>query len=166
MIIEVAFLQTITAWERFIESSFILYAVGKTAKRRFCPKRKIRPPTKEIAYALALPEMKQFADWLNAGTVCARANKFFKDGDPFSKYLGAKSNCLQQISTIRNAIAHSSLYSEEKLEDVIKIHVGHSFNMKAGDLLIRKPSSSLGTQPSVFDYYLEELQKLAKAIVP
>ena len=166
MIIEVAFLQTITAWERFIESSFLLYATGKTASLRYCPKRKIKPPTKEIAHAILLPEGRPFADWLNAEIVGNRAKKFFKEGDPFTLYLGSKSNCLKQVNSIRNAIAHSSLHSEEKLEDVIKIHVGHTFNMKAGDLLMRKPNSSLGSQQSIFDYYLEELQKLAKAIVP
>lgn len=166
MIVEVSFLQAVTAWERFLEDTFLLYAVGKKAHRGYCPRRRIKPASKELAFNIALPEGRPFADWLNVDIVKPRAEKFFKDGGPFSKYLSAKSNCMRQIGIIRNAIAHSSLYAEEKLEEVIKIHVGHSFDMKVGALLMKRPNSSLGTQPSVFDYYLEEMQILAKAIVP
>jgi hypothetical protein len=87
MLIELAFLRSFLAWERFLEESFVLYLLGKKSPRRYSPRRFIQPPNREYAIQLTLPESRPYADWDNHESVLIRARRFFVNGEPYESVL-------------------------------------------------------------------------------
>lgn len=164
-IIELVFLRGFLAWETFLEESFVLYLVGKTAPRGRAPHRYTLPPTRRFAEAWVVPEGRHYAGW-DAQHVSSRAERFFRDGRPYSAVLRANQNLLQETRTIRNAIAHESSSAKDKFETAVRIRLGAlPPNLTVGGFLGMTVVSSSPPQ-SYLEFYLQRLDFVADRIVP
>jgi hypothetical protein len=169
LFVELAFLRSFLAWERFLEEAFILYLIGRKPRRR-------RRAVRRLAIAKSHPHAckllrleapsRPFVDWDNPSTVCERSKRWFSDGEPFVGALTARQNLLDEIRTLRNAIAHRSLNSQEKFFKLYRDKLGYlPANPTVGAYLdqliagVRPPTSYL-------DHYLDGLLSSAKQIVP
>jgi len=165
LVIELAFLRSFLAWEAFLEESFVLYLLGKKPPKGSPPKRYASPPTREIAHQLAA-EGRDFADWTAAAKVSERAERFFEGGKPFSPVLNSRQYRFEQMKTVRNAIVHSSLFSEESFKRVVRgILTTYPPNLTvSGFLAMTVPASS--PPESFLESYLREIRFAAQRIVP
>jgi hypothetical protein len=175
MVTEMAFLRAFLAWEAFLEESFILYLWGKAPPRGRAPKCYARLPTRRVAEQIVVPRRGGYADWSKLDNVLHRAERFFENGKPYSDALKSQQNKLQDIHTIRNAIAHSSAYSWEKFQRLIRRELAtYPPNFTIGRFLamtIPHFSRTGGVIPpspplSYLEFYLSVIQLVADRIVP
>ena len=166
MVTEMAFLRAFSAWEAFLEESFILYLWGKAPPRGRAPKRYAYPPTRRVAEQIVVIEGRDYADWSKSQNVIGRAERFFENGKPYFDALRSQQSKLQDIQTIRNAIAHSSAYSWERFQRLIRRELGaYPPNLIIGGFLAMTiPHSS--PPLSYLEFYLGVIQLLADSIVP
>lgn len=165
MLVEMSFLNCFLAWENFLEDSFVLYLLGKKSPRKYVPKRRAIPSSYQIALELIKPERGDFASWDTPSLVIKRAQRFFQEGKPYS-VLQDSVNTLQEIQTIRNAIAHRSMYSQERFQTLVRNKLGsYASGMNVGKFLATtKPSI---TPPiSFLEGYFGTIGSLARQIVP
>lgn len=164
-IVELAFLSAFLAWESFLEESFILYLLGQKAPRGRPPRRYAFPPNKEHAVDW-LSEGRDYAKWADAGQVGSRAKRFFGAGRPFSGVLSRNQNVLQEINTIRNAIAHRSGSAHDKFEKVVRGRLTTlPANLTVGSFLSTPMPSSI--PPVTFlEFYVGQIDLAAREIVP
>jgi|GEM_PF-842925 len=169
VLIELAFLRSFLAWERFLEETFILYLLGKKpTKKRFAPKCYVVPNTWDHAFQLLLPEggHRKYVDWDNSQFVRLRAKRFFADGEPFESALTARLNLLEEMRVVRNAIAHRSLHSQNIFRGLVRDKLTYlPPNISVGAFL---ESSIAGAHPpqTYLDRYFDGISKAATAIVP
>ena len=166
MIIEIAFLRAFLSWEAFLEESFILYLWGKSPPRGRIPKRYVYPPTREIAEQIVIIPGKEYSDWAKFQNVISRAERFFENGKPYSDALKSQHSKLQDIETIRNAIAHRSINSWERFQSLVRRELGtYPSNLSIGGFLeMTIPHSS--PPLSFFENYLSVIQLASARIVP
>lgn len=160
-----AFLRACIAWETFLEESFILYLIGRTAPRGRAPRRFAFPPSRGIAEEWVIPEGRRFANW-GEDNVSNRAERFFRGGYPFTPALRNHANTLSEMRTIRNAIAHGSGNCWENFKTLVRnkltilpphLTIGSFFN-----------TTITGSTPpqSFLEYYLDILESVARQIIP
>ena len=167
MLVELAFLHLFLAWERFLEESFLLYMLGKKSPRKYAPQRFVNPPTRSHAHRLTLPDWgRPYAEWDNPEAVRERAKRFFKKGDPYESSLSAHTHVLKEIRTIRNAIVHRSISSQDNFDKLVRNKLGYlPSNLRVGAFLIKGVRGH--TVPiSHLDYYLNGLINAARGIIP
>ncbi len=161
---EMAFLRALTSWEIFLEETFLLYLLGHRPPKGPPPRRYGFPPTPDAAMEWCT-EGRPFARW-NVSDVTRRANRWFKDGRPYTQVLRGHQSRLDQLVIIRNAIAHKSSSAKAKFETLVRTEVGAlPANVTVGNFLIMtKPGS---TPPvSFMEYYLGQIESVASNIVP
>ncbi|MBN2253050.1 MAG: hypothetical protein JW701_05085 [Kosmotogaceae bacterium] len=119
-----------------------------------------------MAKQLVVIERRDYADWSNFQSVIGRAERFFEDGKPYSDALKSQQTKLQDMQTIRNAIAHSSAYSWENFQRLIRRELGtYPPNLTIGGFLaMTQPHSS--PPLSFLEFYISVIQLLADNIVP
>ena len=165
-LVELAFLRSFLAWESFLEETFLLYVLGKKPRSRKHPrKRFILPRDREHALELLLPEgRRDYVMWDNPEVVLARAKRFLKDGEPFQNALSPRLNALKEMQTIRNAIAHRSIVSQQKFSNLVRDRLGTlPLGITVGVYLETPIPSS--TPPTLqLDRYLQEIEAGALAI--
>jgi hypothetical protein len=166
---EIAFLKSYIAWELFLEESFVLYLMGKTAPRGGRPYRTIVPSTRKVAEKLFIPEKKKFADWTVTDFIVERALKSFRRGtDPYSAPLARYNNMLNEIRSIRNAIAHSSLASQERFKQIARDRLALGIyppGLTVGGFLSTTVPASHPPE-SFFENYLSTIRLAAGDIIP
>ena len=121
---ELAFLRAFLAWEAFLERVFILYLSGQRPPRGRAPHRYAFPPNQIAAKEWVVPEGRDYAEWTVAAKVSARAERFFRDGHPFTPVLRSNQHVLDEARLIRNAIAHESESARYKFENVVRTKLG------------------------------------------
>jgi hypothetical protein len=164
ILIEIAFLRAFTGWEVFLEETFVLYLLGHKPPKGPAPRRYGFPQDKNAAIEWC-SDGRDYAKW-NVADVRKRANRWFKDGKPFTPALQAQQSRLDQLVTIRNAIAHESSAARSKFETVIRQELqALPANMTVGGFLMTlKPRSNPPT--SFIEFYLEQIHQVALNIVP
>jgi hypothetical protein len=164
LLIEIAFLRAFTGWEIFLEETFLLYLLGHHPPKGLPPRRYGFPQDKNAASEWC-SDGKEYAKW-NSADVRRRANRWFKDGKPFTPALQSQQSRLDQLVTIRNAIAHESSAARTKFEGLVRIELqalppGITVG---GFLLTLQPNSN--PPISYLDFYLGQVQQVALNIVP
>jgi hypothetical protein len=165
MIVGLAFLSGFLAWERFLEESFILYLLGKSAQNGYKPFCYVIPKNRQHANEFCKGDRK-FADWNDVNFVTNRSNQFFLDGKPFTDSLRTVTNSLNNMKTIRNAIAHQSTESQERFENLVRRELGYyPHRTNPGNFLLR---IIVGTIPpsSYLEGFFNILLSTAFKIVP
>ena len=164
-LVELAFFRAYLAWESLLEESFVLYLLGATVPGRRAPRRFVFPPSRQDATAWVVPEQRKYAKW-DAGSVSARAERFFRSGYPYTTNLRGQQNALSDAQTIRNAIAHSSENARRRFETLVR-HKLRTLPPRptAGGFL---STTVRGSRPpmSFFDLYLSRFEFLVERIVP
>jgi len=160
---ETAFLRAFTAWEVFLEDTFLLYLLGHKI-----PKAKTRRfgfPADRKAAAEWCSDGKEYSKW-NVADVRRRADRWFKDGKPFTPALQGQQARLSQLVTIRNAIAHESSAAKGKFENLVRDELPTvPPGMSVGAfLLTTKPNTA--PPISFMEFYLGEIEQAANNIVP
>jgi hypothetical protein len=172
LVVQIAFFQSFLEWEQFLEESFILYLLGHRPPKGAPPKCFAKPPDRATAEKM-VAEGRRFADWTVASSVIERASRFFDDGKPYSDILKLKQTSLEEIKTIRNALAHSSQNSKMKFRQLVLRELGSPpGNMTVGGFLDKTipPTSSKAKgykyPVSYFEFYVDTFLWLAKEIIP
>ena len=163
-ITELAFFRAFLSWEAFLEESFILFMLGQTRPRGRSPVRYAFPPTQRAA-ADWVAEGQRFARWSRAAEVSSRAERFFRDGKPFSPVLRGNQNVLDEIRIIRNAVAHSSKSAQEKFKMLVRNKLGVvPPDLTVGNFL---GTTIAGSTPpiSYFDDYVSQIEFAASRII-
>ncbi len=161
---EMAFLRAFTSWESFLEETFLLYLLGHRPPNGSMPKRFGFPQTPDSAVEWC-SDGKPYAKW-HIEDVQRRANRWFKDGKPFTPALQGQQARLKQLVTIRNAIAHQSQSVRDKFENLVRAELGAvpPNTTVGGFLMMTKPNS---TPPiSFLEFYVAEILRAAQNIVP
>jgi hypothetical protein len=165
-IMDLAFLRAFVAIETFLEHSFILYLLGLRPPVGPSPRRLVRPTTRKLA-VMAVVGDRDYTDWHKVDQLKDRAKKYFVDGKPYTDALVGKRALFEEMSTIRNAIAHSSGHSQERFKRLVRSKLSGSCppNLTVGGFLgMTIPGSS--PPESFFDYYMDSLNTLASLIIP
>lgn len=164
-IFELAFLRSYLAWEVFLEESFVLYLLGQTSPKGLTPHRYVIPRNREHALEFTLGESLR-ADWTAVDRVIARANRFFRNGEPYNTVLHPMTSRLNDIKTIRNAVVHASTDSQDKFKALVRRELRHypPRLTRGGFLVTTIPNSS--PPCSFLDHYLMQLLQAAENIVP
>jgi hypothetical protein len=172
LVVQIAFFQSFLEWEQFLEESFILYLLGHHPPKGIPPKCYANPPDRATAEKM-VAEGRRFPDWTVASLVIDRASRFFGDGKPYSDILKLRQTTLEEIKTIRNALAHSSQNSKMKFRKLVLNELGNfPNNMTIGRFLdMTIPSSSSKAKNykhpvSYFEFYVDTFLWLAKEIIP
>jgi hypothetical protein len=87
--------------------------------------RLVSPETRDHAYSLltrTATRETEYLTWLPPSVIFARAEKFFRFGRPFSRlaYRPQAVRGLQQLTIVRNAVAHPSQTAQRKFEQMSK----------------------------------------------
>jgi hypothetical protein len=166
-IIEMAFFRAFLAWEAFLEESFVLYLLGKSPPRGRPPRCIVEPKaTRKLIQQMLIPEGRKYIRWSNAGDVAARAKRFFHDGWPYATYLTAHQNKLQDIEGIRNAIAHTSGYSKERFERLVRRELTALPTRSTIGEFLRTIVPGSPLPESFFERYLGYFRFISSEIVP
>lgn len=162
-IIEMAFLEMFLSWEEFLESSFIKYMCGAKTISGYHPKRFAFPPNIEHAQKFLLLNGRRYSDWSNPQDVIQRAETVFSNGDPFASALRPSVGNLENIRTIRNAIAHKSGTALQKFFDIVRQNLGSKPRGITPGMFLQKINQN--TNISYFDYYRQILETASNLIV-
>ena len=164
LLTELAFLRAVSGWEIFLEESFLLYLLGHQPPRGRPPRRYGFPPDRAAAHEWCA-DGKDYAKWSPA-EVKKRANRWFKDGKPFTPALQGQQSRLDQLIIIRNAIAHDSASAKTKFENIVRneLQTLPPGTTVGNFLLTMKPMTTPPT--SFIEFYLEQLEHVALNIVP
>lgn len=163
---EMAFLRIFLAWESFVEESFILYLFGRRPPRGRAPHRYAFPPNFRTATEWVIPERRAYAEWTSAQEVSRRAERFFRDGRPFTPVLRSNQHMFEEIRAIRNAIAHRSASTRQKFEVLVRNKLG----ALPPDLTVGSFLASIvpGSAPpgSFLEFYFSRIYLAAQQIIP
>lgn len=160
------FLRAFVALEIFLEQSFILYLLGLKPPVGPKPKRLVKPTTKQLAM-LAVTGDRDYTDWYRWDQLRGRAKKYFVDGKPYADALQGRKTLFEEMTTVRNALAHSSEHSQEKFKRLVRLKLSGTYPPKltvGGFLAMTIPGTS---PPETFlDYYIDSVSTLASLIIP
>lgn len=117
-IYEIAFLKVFTAWETFLEHSFVAYMTGAKTKR--CkPKLYLKKVSKKHALDILCGTL-EYPDWTKIEDVCTLTRLYFVKGKPFLLPLQEIEVYFNEMKKVRNAIAHISVNARDKFYGLIK----------------------------------------------
>jgi hypothetical protein len=129
-IIELSFMNIISAWEEFVQAVFIRYMIGGTSESGYAPVLRIGG-CRNLSHALELISGKDsfdpsidYLDWSNWPKVIRRARIFFQDAKPFSLISDNQSQLLKDAVVIRNRVAHSSNKCKKTFADLARRYLG------------------------------------------
>ena len=161
---ELAFFRVFSAWEAFLEETFILYMLGQHAPRGRRVRRYGFPPNEDAAYEW-VADGRDYAKW-TPDHVKPRAKRLFRDGRPFEAALTSHHNLLFQLKIVRNAIAHDSANARQKFEDLVRNELrALPPNTTPGSFLLTiKPRTA--PPVSFLEFYFDEIAEVADKIVP
>jgi hypothetical protein len=109
-----AYLKIFICWETFLENSFIQYMLGEPSilgNTMICC---VQPRDQKHANDLLIGT-QQYVDWSNPGTVKTLCNLYFASGNPFDTLISSIMTDLYDLKTIRNAAAHLTSTTQQKL---------------------------------------------------
>ena len=113
-------INAVTAFENYLEKLFFSIASGKSK-----PHRDVGPIVSSITKlsekdrrSLVVGD-NRYINWLPYDLTEKRSLAYLVDGSPFRKLIGLDKESLGKIARIRNAIAHSSPFSEEAFKKMI-----------------------------------------------
>lgn len=123
------------------------------------------PSSRDDARTWTVPHGKLYADWTKADKVIKNAKRFFASGKPYT-VLTSQQGTLEEIKIIRNAVAHSSTFSQNEFKKLVRRKLGRypTGLTKGGFLAMTMPNSS--PPSSFFEFYVGTLDYLANQIVP
>ena len=113
-------INAVTAFENYLEELFFSIMSGKTSFNKDVRPiaRSISKLSKKDIRSLVLGD-NRYINWLPYDFTIKRSSAYLVEGNPFKKLKGQDTESLSKIAKIRNAIAHSSPFSEESFQKLI-----------------------------------------------
>ena len=180
-IVELAFMGVVASWEEYLELIFVRYLAGSITQNGFTPVFKAgKANNLPHAYRILsgnsrYDPSKDYLKFSDPKWVADKADFFFERGQPFD-CIRNFSERLQDASSIRNRVAHSSEKCRDEFKKVaIKFIQPASGNLtqgyRSGDLLLDSAVRHFGQQAiqnnwSFFIAYMENFKALAHKLVP
>lgn len=132
-----ALLKLTLAWESFVEDSFLRYLCGAKSAANKAPLLLVaKEPTLNAAFK-TLSGGNRYLAW-QADTTIKRANKYFDAGGPYATAVNGAKSDLDDMTEVRNRIAHRSEHSVKSFQDVVRAHLGYvPAGMTPGRFLLR-----------------------------
>ena len=182
-VVELAFLGLVSAWEEFLEQTFVRYLAGAKAASGFTPALRLGKAS-TIAHSYHLisgdPDFDPSRNYSKFGEpkwVIAIAKNYFALGAPYATCLQPHLDPLQHAIKLRNRVAHSSTKCREDFKKTARVHLGLQPNVGVGqgygvgDLLL-EPAQRIFGQEAVaknwnyFQAYNARLRAISRRIVP
>ena len=163
MLIEYSLLKTYSAWEKYLERTFILLMMGCRNPNGTPLNSYVRPKDEEHAYKLIV-STNQYPDWGDIDKIIKISSNFFEDGRPYA-VLATMRRELNALKRIRNCMAHHSQKAKEDFENLVRGNIGYvPDNLTVVDFLIMNVPNM---RPAVtfFQYYIEYLISIANLLV-
>ena len=123
-ILDGAFLKVFTAFEFFLEKSFICFMMGQPGLNGNSIVRYVTPTDIDHAYDFIKSMSNKFADFTNRDTILKLAKTFFEDGGSYT-YLDSIASTFEEMKKVRNAITHISESSTIKFENMVRANLGN-----------------------------------------
>lgn len=182
-VVELAFLGVQSAWEEFLEQSFVRFMMGVSPDNG-APANLRLGKAADLAHAYhvlsgdpSYDPAKQYSRFGDPKWVIASSKLYFENGSPFSPRMQQKIELLQYAVKLRNRVAHSSTKVRSEFKVVAQKHLGLNSDepltkgYRVGDLLVSPVKRLFGQsakdrQVSYFKAYMEMYENLAKGIVP
>lgn len=114
-ITKAAFLNLFIAWETFLEASLIEFIIGGQTISGRAPMRYVTPPNAAAAHKLVIL-FRPFFDYANHDNFKSLVNNYFQNGYPYEPHISGLISDLSDIKTIRNACAHVTSTTQDRLE--------------------------------------------------
>lgn len=140
-----AFLRLFIAWEGFLEESFILYLTGEESLDGSELVRYASPLDEKHAHKILIGTQK-YVDWANNEIVGRIAGIYFENSEPYLTSLNSIAMDLSDLRAIRNASAHISSNTQNKLDAV-------------ASRVLRRPVSNIEVSDFVTQISLEDNSK-------
>jgi hypothetical protein len=160
-----AMLRAQLGWETLVEDSFVRSMCGARSASGFSPAL-LQPPHRSIA-STAVLRGRQYVSWSVQSTL-NRAQQAFGLGEPFASSLGAARMVLDDMSAVRNRIAHPSAYAASEFAQVVRARIGYvPRGMTPGRFLLTPlgdPRVSGGLR--FIELYLNTLLGAAAILIP
>jgi len=180
-IIELSFMNIISAWEEFVQGVFIRYMIGGISESGYSPVLRVGK-CQNLNHALELVSGKEsfdpsidYLDWSNWSEVIRRAKIFFGGATPFSFLTENQQQLLKDGVIIRNRVAHSSHKCKRAFSDLAKRYLGLRRNeslpkgFSVGRLLISNEVRGFNREYKSDNYYQSFsilFHKMADIIAP
>jgi len=164
LLAELIFLRIYIAWEYFLENSFIIYMLGGKSATNRQLKKYVNPPNWEKAFDMVIGTHGQPPRW-GADFVVQKSRLFFEENNPFVQAIPLYKRYLDEMNTIRNAIAHKSRFSQEKFKNLMKLKLPQIYTKikNPGQFLLMNVPSIQPLQ-SYLEFYAEIIKDVAKQI--
>ena len=164
IIVEHGLLQTFGKWERFLESIFIEYMMGRKSKNGNTVNRYVVPVDEQHAYRM-IQNVTTYPDWTDIAKITTNAENFFENGGPFLLLTTMKSE-LNAIKKLRNFIAHHSEKSRKDFEDLVRGKIGYlPDDITPAVFLVDYKVGKKKTDLSFFEHYIQFLSDAARLLV-
>lgn len=125
-IIGLAFLSIVTAWEEYIEETFLRYMVGCQTDTGYAPVLRLAP-CRDLVHAgqvlsatFDAQERPRFLPWNDYSWVVSAAKVYFQRGEPYSLVSDRFRDRLKDAQIIRNRVAHTSQKSKNAVPKNVK----------------------------------------------
>lgn len=160
LIINSAFINLITSWEKFLENSVIAYCLNEISLQGNIPPHYISPTNEEHANNIIKGEPLYF-DWSKSDNIKNMAQRIFENGEPYISVLSGINTILIEIKKVRNNIAHNSLKSNDEFDTLIRNVLSPSdVGLTTAQFLL----SQKGSQPIFWDMYFTYLKNAVMRI--
>lgn len=182
-VVELAFLGLLSAWDEFLEQSFVRYLAGGTSNNGYQPAYRMGKSA-SIAHSYhlisgdpAFDPLRSFSKFGDPKWVIGMAKNYFELGAPYAPVLHANLEILQHAHRLRNRVAHNSLKAREDFKLSALQHLGLANDASlpqgygVGDLLVTKADRLFGQESKdkgriYFMAYAVRFRQLAKHICP
>ncbi len=129
-IIELSFMNIISAWEEFAQAVFVRYMIGGVSESDYSPVLRIGRCL-SLNHAMDLIAGKSdfdpsidYLDWSNWTKVLDKAKLFFEKAKPFSSVNENQRQLIRDSVIIRNRVAHSSKKCKQAFNILAKRYLG------------------------------------------
>ncbi|WP_458071423.1 hypothetical protein [Rhodanobacter sp. BL-MT-08] len=181
-VVELAFLGLVSAWEEFLEQSFVRYLAGAKADNDFCPELRMGKAT-DISHAYQIisgdpnfDPSRNYAKFGEPKWVISISKNYFALGAPYATVLQPNIDPIQHSIKLRNRVAHNSSKCREDFIKSAKIHLNIPEDGKlrqgytVGDLLAAPADRLFGQEArnkgwTYFQAYNARFRAMARKIV-
>lgn len=129
-IVELSFMNIISAWEEFVQEVFLRYMIGGTSESGYSPSLRIGQ-CQNLSHALELISGKEgfdpsmdYLNWSNWPKVISKAKIFFEKAEPFSLLTENQKQLLKETVILRNRVAHSSKKCKQAFTSLARKYLG------------------------------------------
>ena len=167
--LEMSALKLVVASERFFETTMALYVLGSRSPGRYRPHRLRRISGTVVEVCGIFTGDQEFIGWNDPSVMIRRAERWFRNGEPFQTTLSGASRILAYLKKMRNAIAHQSRTSQEAyVKETRKLYGALPRWVLPGAQLQALPPRSIPylTGASLFESAVDAYRSIAEALFP